>query len=278
LPRSSWLESLDPSSRKALQGIFRSYDLVGDIVVTRIPPQLEGVRREIGELLLEQNPKARLVLQAHGPTKSGARTRIMRTIAGEGTSLTEHREHGTTYIVDVSRVCFTPRLSHERLRVAEQVVDGERVLNMFSGAGSFSLLIARMVESVVFSADTNPAAIECMKRGIHRNRFAGTVLPIFGNSKLVFKRVPKFDRIILPLPAISDEFLDLASRLSVPGGVIHHYREVRGLRGDCLGKSLTELDEAMNQSAVRDYDVLCSRVIRSVGRKRWHVVHDIRFP
>ncbi|MBU7004834.1 MAG: hypothetical protein HXS50_04655 [Theionarchaea archaeon] len=278
LPRSSWLESLNPQSRESLHGIFRSYDLIGDIIVTRIPPQLEEMRREIGELLLEQNPKARLVLQAHGPTSPYTRTRYMRTIAGEGPPLTEHREHGTTYVVDVSRVCFTPRLSHERLRVAEQVVRGERILNMFSGVGSFSLLIARLVESLVFSADNNPAAIECVKRGIRRNQLTGTVLPIFGNSRRIFKRAPRFDRIILPLPSLSDEVLDLASDLTIPGGTIHLYREVRGLRGDCLATSLVELNESLRRAAIGEFHVIFSRVIRSVGKKRWHVVHDIGLP
>jgi tRNA (guanine37-N1)-methyltransferase len=261
-----------------LKGLFRSYDLIGDVVVTRIPPSLEGMRQEIGERLLKQNPRARLVLQAHGPTSSESRTRSMRVIAGGGTARTEHHEHDTTYVVDVEKVCFTPRLSHERLRVARQVRPGERVLNMFAGVGSYSLLIARMVGAIVYSLDSNPTAIECMKLGITCNDLVGLVLPILGDARRVFRTLPTMDRIILPLPSLADEVLGLAVELSALGGVIHHYREVRGLRGDCLGSSINDLGELMEEAMVGDYEVLCSRVIRSVGRKRWHVVHDIRLP
>ena len=275
MPRSSWLTTLDPKTRRALGGVFRSYDLIGDIVVTRIPPHLEGIREEIGEKLLRQNPKARLVLQALGPTSISTRTRDMRPIAGGGPARTEHNEHKTTYVVDVKGVCFTPRLSHERLRVAKQVRRGERVLNMFAGVGSYSLQIANRIQARVYSLDNNPVAIECMRAGLERNDLVGQVLPLLGDARRVLKKLPTMDRVILPLPSLSDEILSLAADLSVSGGVVHHYREVPGLRGNCLKTSLSTLEGALKAIKARGPEVLTSRVVRSVGRKRWHVVHDI---
>ena len=277
MPRSSWLEKIDPGIRRSLAGVYRSYDLIGDIAVTRIPPELEGLRGEIGRQILMQNPKTRLVLQAHGPTSPDARTRGMRRIAGGGPALTEHREHGITYIVDVGAVCFSPRLSHERLRVARQVLPGERVLNMFAGVGSFSLLIAGMVYATVISFDKNPAAVECMKLGVRSNNLIGRVLPVLGDVRRTLNSGgPAMDRIIMPLPSLSDEVLGYASKMLKPGGVIHHYREAPGSRGDCLGESLVELGDVIDRTVYGEYEILCSRVLRSVGRKRWHVVHDVR--
>lgn len=277
MTRSSWLEKIDPGVRRSLEGIYRSYDLIGDIAVTRIPPELEEMRAEIGRQILLQNPKTRLVLQAYGPTSRDARTRGMRPIAGCGPSLTEHREHGITYIVDVGAVCFTPRLSHERLRVARQVMPGERVLNMFAGVGSFSLLTAGMVNATVFSFDKNPAAVECMRLGIGSNRLVGHVLPVLGDVRKTLNfGWQAMDRIIIPLPSLSDDVLGLASKMLKPGGLIYMYREAPGLRGKCLDKSLLALREIIHLSIVGEYEILRSRVVRSVGRKRWHVVHDIR--
>ena len=90
--------------------------------------------------------------------------------------------------------------------------------------------------------------------------------------------MPTIDRVILPLPSLSDGVLGLSADLSAPGGVIHHYREVPGLRGNCLKGSLAALEGLLEGIRVHEYEVLCSRVVRSVGRKRWHVVHDIRLP
>ena len=123
--------------------VYRSYDIVGDIIVTKIPEESKGREGEVGRALLDANPKARLVLQVVGGTERTTRTRDFRRIAGTGPTSTVHREHGASYFVDLSRAFFSPRLSHERRRISRAVDDGERILNCFSGVGSFSLMIAR---------------------------------------------------------------------------------------------------------------------------------------
>jgi len=118
---------LSPSSRKGLlgpedaerlRGAYRSYDMVGDIIIVKIPGPLRPRRAEIGRALLRRNPRARLVLQVVGRTRAEDRTRRLEPIAGGGPTLTRHKEFGVTYVVDVSKVFFSPRLLHERYRVA----------------------------------------------------------------------------------------------------------------------------------------------------------------
>jgi len=278
LSRLSWKQSLGHKPTGDLAGIYRGYDVIGDIIVVKVPHSLEDRRREIGRLLLEHNHKARLVLRVKGETTADARTRVLERIAGGGPTLTRHGEHGAIYVVDVAKVFFSPRLSHERWRVAQQVQPGERIANMFAGAGCFSILIARHRTATVYSVDSNLDAVRCMRLGVASNRLAGRVLPILGDSERVSGSMSGMDRVILPLPAKADRFLGIASHMLGRRGVIHHYRECAGSRSDCVPRSLKELEDHLSRVEEEGhFDVVGSRVVRSVGPRRWHVAHDILF-
>ncbi len=278
MSRFSWKQSLGQKLPGDLAGIYRSYDIVGDIIVVKIPRSLEDRRAEIGRLLLEHNRSARLVLRVTGKTSPGVRTRALERIAGQGPTLTKHREHGAVYVVDVAKVFFSPRLSHERWRVAQQVQPGERIANMFAGAGCFSILIARHRPATVYSMDSNRDAVECMRLGVTSNRLAGRVLPILGDSERVSGGIAGIDRVILPLPAKADRFLGIATRMLGRRGMIHHYRECAGRRSDCVPRSLKELDDRLARVEEEGhFRVVESRVVRSVGPRKWHIAHDILF-
>jgi len=154
------------------------------------------------------------------------------------------------------------------------VRSGERIVNMFAGAGCFSLLIAHYKRATIFSVDKNPYAVECMRRGIAENRLVGRVLPVLGDAARVCSAMGSMDRVLLPLPSIADSFLPMASEMLVPGGTVHLYRESKGLKGECIPNSLKELEELLD-AVPHDLCLRGSRIIRSVGCKRWHVVHDL---
>lgn len=257
--------------------VYRSYDIVGEIIVAKIPEESRGREKEIGLALLDASPKARLVLQVVGRTERTTRTRTLRRIAGKGPATTIHREHGASYFVDLSRAFFSPRLSHERRRISRAVADGERILNCFSGVGSFSLMIARWKTADVHSLDINPDAIACMERGIGENELRGRVFPVLGDARRPCFPPRSFDRVLLPLPALADQVLAPVSRILRTGGTVHTYREAHGRRTDCLSESLGSLREFLEGHGMGNaFQILASRVIRPVGRKRWHVVHDLR--
>ncbi len=269
--------NLDPYLAGQLEGACKRYDVVGDLILVKIPTHREGERESIGRTLLEENPGARLVLQIVGGAAQDTRVRELRPIAGMGTTLTRHREYGATYVVDVSKVFFSPRLSFERWRVARQVQDGERVVNMFAGVGSFSILIARHRNAEVYSIDKNPAAVDCMRLGIGCNQLMGRVMPILGDAREICRNIHSVDRVLLPLPVISDENLPVASGMLGHQGIIHHYREAYGRRKECIPRSLAETEAVLHAIGGQgEWEILTSRVVRSVGAKRWHVVHDIR--
>jgi len=56
-------------------------------------------------------------------------------------------------------------LSTERIRIADQVKNGDKVVDMFAGIGPFSILIAkRFSEAEVIAVDKNPVAIKYLRK------------------------------------------------------------------------------------------------------------------
>ncbi|MCX8192147.1 MAG: class I SAM-dependent methyltransferase family protein, partial [Nitrososphaerales archaeon] len=138
--------------KRALMGIlnsdeisqlYSSFDIVGDIAIIKIPDRLIDKKDIIAKAILDNLKSVKTVLRQASPISGTYRTRELEYLMGEKKTLTFYREHGCTFKVDLAKVYFSPRLSYERLRVAEQVNPNERVVNMFGGIGTFSILIAK---------------------------------------------------------------------------------------------------------------------------------------
>ena len=71
------------------------------------------------------------------------RIRDLKLVAGENKTTTKYKESGCVFAVDVEKCYFSPRLLHERSRIAHLVSNGETVVNMFAGVGCFSIIIAK---------------------------------------------------------------------------------------------------------------------------------------
>src|ERR671913_2479420 len=96
--------------------IFSSYDTVGDTIVIKIPESLLYKKYAIGARLLEKTKSAKSVFLQTSSVEGDFRLRKLELIAGADRTITEYREHGCRFKVDVSEVYFSPRLSTERRR------------------------------------------------------------------------------------------------------------------------------------------------------------------
>ena len=105
--------------------------------------ELEEYKKVIGEEILMIHKRVRTVLVKSGPVTGLYRTRGFEVIAGLKKTDTKYKEHGCVYYLDLAKVYFSPRLSHEHNRVASQVKEDETIIDMFAGVGPFSILIAK---------------------------------------------------------------------------------------------------------------------------------------
>jgi tRNA (guanine37-N1)-methyltransferase len=204
--------------------------------------------------------------------KGEDRIRELEVVAGAPSLETMHVEHGLKFILDPSKVFFSPRLATERSRVAGMVVRGEAVLDMFTGVGPFAVRIAKHSgPSKVYAADINPAAIDYLKRNIWLNRVSG-VEPVLGDARELPGKIPAVDRIIMNLPHSAQEFLPAALRLLRPGGTVHLYDLLEPQEKQ---RRKAELACAI-EGARRNIGRITARLVRGYSAVSSHFVFDIQ--
>nr|WP_243687496.1 hypothetical protein [Methanobacterium formicicum] len=80
----------------------KSFDIIGDVVILEIPPELEEEKYLIGEAALKFT-KRRSVYRKKSAIKGVVRTRELEHLAGEDVSETIHREHDSRIMLDVKK-------------------------------------------------------------------------------------------------------------------------------------------------------------------------------
>ena len=205
--------------------LVRAYDMVGDIAITIIPPELEAKESLIGETILANHKHINVVAKRDGIYGGEYRTIPLKILAGENRKETEHKEHGVRLLLNPETVYFSVRSGTERKRLAELVQPGEEVLVMFSGIGAFPLVLAKLSKArAIVGIEKNHHAHAYAIKNLKRNKklrnvtlFEGDVLDIMPTL------LQKFDRVAMPLPKTGEDFLDSAISGLKPGGWLHFY-------------------------------------------------------
>ena len=148
----------------------------------------------------------------------------VKVIAGEDKTETVYVESGVKMKVKVDKTYFSPRLSAERLRIANQVKEGETIAGFFAGVGPFPLVIAKRKQCKIYAIELNPVAYELMVENIRMNQLKGEIIPLFGDVREIAQSIPKCDRVLMPLPKGGEDFLDVALRTCKRGAIVHFYQ------------------------------------------------------
>jgi len=208
-----------------LEHLTTSFDIIGDIAIVEIPKELETREGEIGKALLDVHRNIRTVLKKMGPMEGEFRVRKVKVIAGEDRTTTLYKESGAVMELDVAKVYFSVRLSHERTRIASLVKPNERVLALFAGVGPYALVIAKKMPSAkIVAIELNPDAVAYMEKNVARNRVRN-VETVLGDARaVVMEKYRDFaDRVTMPLPKGAQDFLDVAFAGVKDGGIVHFY-------------------------------------------------------
>jgi len=209
-------------SEDELELVPTSFDIIGDIAVLEIPDGLSGKKKQIAEAMLKTFRNVKTVTAKKTQVGTKYRTRDLEILAGEPGKETEHREHGCLYRLNVETSYFSPRLSSERLRIAEQCKPGERILVMFAGVGPYAVLIAKKSHpKEVCAIELNPEAFKYLEENSRINKV--NVNSIEGDVREETPRLGEFDRIVMPLPKDAGDFLDVALPALKKNEIIHFY-------------------------------------------------------
>jgi tRNA (guanine37-N1)-methyltransferase len=212
------------------------------------------------------------VLNRSSKVKGELRIRDWEVLAGDGTE-TVHREYGCEYALDLADVYFSPRLSTERHRVAEQVEPHERAFDMFAGVGPFVVPFAKRGATVV-GVDLNDRAIEYLRGNAERNGVTDRVTAIAGDVRDVAPEYADWaDRIVMNLPHSADEFLDSAVTIAGDECVLHYY-DIQH-EDDRFGPGERAIRAAADPAGY-DVTVETRHTVRSYAPHEYNVCLDVR--
>ncbi len=206
--------------------ISLKYDQIGELIVLKLDPTKTEIklRKFIGELILSYYPTVQTVLNKIDSIEGQNRLYPIEILAGKTQTTTWHREYGLRIFCDLENAYFNPRLAEEHYRVGKSVFDGDLILDMFTGVGSFALHCAANSFCNVISVDINKHAIESLKKSISKNKLKGKINPVISDSTLFLNKKQSFNRIIINFPQNSWEYVLLASKFLKKGGIITFYQ------------------------------------------------------
>ena len=249
--------------------------MIGDIAIVKLRPGAEGREGALAKAILEEMRSVKCVYGQEGAIEGDFRLRKLRHLGGEERTVTVHKENGIRLRLDVETCYFSPRLSTERLRIAQQVASGEKVLNMFAGVGPYSVLIAKRTK--VWSCELNDAAFKFHLENNRLNKVEDRIEMIEGDAMLLPEELEgegPFDRILMPHPSQSNLFLPAALSMLAPGGVVHYYRHVSGedeVEAErSLAEELREIAPGVSAASVRR--------VRAIGPRYIELVADLKKP
>lgn len=275
--KASLEDKLEPEE---LSILYKSYDIIGDIAVIRVPELLKRKSNIIAEALMQTHKHVKTVLRQTSPVSGDLRLRSLEWVAGERKTETIHREYGCAFKVDLEKCYFSPRLLHERMRVAKQVQPGEVVVNMFAGVGCFSIIIAKHSKAEkIYSIDINPVAVHYMQENIELNKVKTKVIAVQEDARKVIERKLRkvADRVLMPLPERAYEYLDCAVLALKPtGGRIHYYDFEHAEKNEApISKTEAKVTKRLLDMGIRS-EVLFGRIVRTIGPGWYQTVIDVK--
>ena len=257
--------------------LYSAFDIIGSIIIIKIPDSLNSKKQIIADTILTNVKSAKSVFAQTSGVQGEYRIRRLEHLAGDNSVITEYKEYGCRFKVNVAKTYFSPRLSTERMRVSKMIKDNEIITNMFAGVGTYSILIAKNNKSCkVYSIDSNPVANELALINAKLNKVQGQVIPICGDAREVIIRQLKgtSTRVLMPLPEKAKEFVDFAvMALKQNGGMVHYFAHVKA-----PSKKLALDNAALDVKYAfvnHDYKIVSTRVVREVGPHLYQTVSDI---
>jgi tRNA (guanine37-N1)-methyltransferase len=215
----------DKLSSTELSRLVQGYDLVGDMAITIVPPELSHRELVIGEAILATNKRIKVVAKRDGVYQGEHRTLPLTIIAGKNRKETMHREFGVRLMLNPELVYFSVRSGTERKRVSDLVRPDEDVLVMFSGVAPYPLMINKYSQAAsIVGIESNRLAHNYAIENQKLNNAGARVRLMCGNVRDVVPQLrSNFHRIVMPLPTGAIDFLPLALESLLPGGTIHFY-------------------------------------------------------
>ena len=252
-----------------------SYDIIGNIVLIKLPTELLEYKKNIGESILKSKKNIETICLVKS-IEGELRTRNMEIISGKKQTKTIHKEFGLEFFVDVKDTYFSPRLANERKRIASLVKRGETVVDMFTGVAPFAVMIAKYSKAkTIYAVDKNKKAISLAQQNIKMNKVVDKITLFNDNSKNIGKILEKekkvADRIIMNLPFSAHKFFAYAIDIISENCIIHYYTIIKEDEIENAIKDLKKIAKIKNVK-ITSYNI---NKIKSYSPREFYIGIDI---
>ncbi len=247
-------------SKQYLDLLPRSYNILGKILLIKLDKRLIKYKSKIGREILKILPYVKTVCLIKS-IKGLKRIQDIDIIAGERNTKTIHNEFGCQFYIDVANLMWSKGNKEEKKRLLEQTKTGETIVDMFSGLGYFSIILAKKAKKV-YSIDINPIALKYLRHNSFLNKVENKIEILEGDCRDYADLLKnQADRIVMGHLYDTEQFLPAALKIAKKGAIIHFHRNVK------------EGDEIKFPKQVK---VLRKRKIKSYAPKVWHMVYDLK--
>ena len=201
-----------------------SFETIGHIAHMNLREEFMPHKNVIGEVIIDKNPHINVVVTKIGSLEGDFRTFKMEIIASRDETkkslVATVSENHMRLKIDFEHCYWNSRLSTERQRLLScfksTLPSPSRLIDMCCGIGALACFSAR--EGLeVFANDLNPDAIACLVDNATRNSVDVTSFNMDGRAfvrqlvanKSLFTTAPTVNHIMINLPEIGIEFLDV---------------------------------------------------------------------
>ena len=263
--------------------VNRSFEVIGDIAICEILPELKNYEKIIASSILKSNSSIKVVLKKSGIRAGKFRCQKLVFLAGEKRKETTYIENKIKLKLNVESVYFSSKLSGERFFLSSKVLDNTKILVMFSGCAPYTFNIAKQNPNIkkIDSVEMNLQAHNYAEKNLELNKnilkkskkFRKILEKLRSEKKFVCEKKiieklnkevfcffnldvkkfvlkytkNKYDEIFMPLPKSSIKFLDDAFLVSKKNCVIHFYDFTNDENFPNKTKKLIELSAKKNK-------------------------------
>ncbi|MFA5485147.1 MAG: hypothetical protein WC260_02785 [Candidatus Pacearchaeota archaeon] len=204
-----------------------SCDIIGNIAILNFKKNTFFLKKILtAHSLLRNNINLATILEKKENIQGILRIPKLKFLAGKRNYETYYKENNCMFKFNVRETYFSPRLSNERNRISEEVLNlskkikNPKILVMFAGAYPYPIVLAKKlklnkIKAEIYVNELNEKANFYGKENIKINKVEEYIKIYEGDAKNLPKRLKqKFDIILMPRPNLEETFLDICIKLS----------------------------------------------------------------
>jgi tRNA (guanine37-N1)-methyltransferase len=213
-----------------------SCDLIGNIAILNFKRNTFFLKKKINAyILLRKNTNIKTILEKKEKIEGILRIPKLKFLAGKKDYETYYKENNCLFKFNVKETYFSPRLSNERNRISEEVLNlskkikNPRILVMFAGVYPYPIVLAKKlklnkIKAKIYVNELNKKANFYGKENIKLNKVDDYIQFCEGDAKDLPKKLnQKFDIILMPRPNLEETFLDICLKLSKKGTKVFYH-------------------------------------------------------